>query len=193
MPITPTPHIWMNGEMVPWEDAKIHVLTHTLHYGTGVFEGIRAYETADGPGHLPTDRTHRTALQLGARSSTCRCPTRCREIVAGLQGRRRRQRARRRATSARSPTTATARWGSPPATAPPTSRSRRGPGAPISATTPSPRACVLKISSWTAPRPQHHAAGVEDHRQLRQLDARQDGGHPRRLRRGRSCSTTPVS
>ena len=49
MPIEPTPHIWMNGEMVPWEDAKIHVLTHTLHYGTGVFEGIRAYETADGP------------------------------------------------------------------------------------------------------------------------------------------------
>ena len=49
MPITPTPHIWMNGEMVPWEDAKIHVLTHTLHYGTGVFEGIRAYETEQGP------------------------------------------------------------------------------------------------------------------------------------------------
>jgi branched-chain amino acid aminotransferase len=49
MPIEPTPHIWMNGEMVPWEDAKIHVLTHTLHYGTGVFEGIRAYETPDGP------------------------------------------------------------------------------------------------------------------------------------------------
>ncbi len=49
MPITPTPNIWMNGEMVPWNDAKIHVLTHTLHYGTGVFEGIRAYETADGP------------------------------------------------------------------------------------------------------------------------------------------------
>jgi branched-chain amino acid aminotransferase len=40
----------MNGEMVPWEDAQMHVLTHTLHYGTGVFEGIRAYETADGPG-----------------------------------------------------------------------------------------------------------------------------------------------
>ncbi len=49
MPITPTPQIWMNGEMVAWEDAKIHVLTHTLHYGTGVFEGIRAYETARGP------------------------------------------------------------------------------------------------------------------------------------------------
>ncbi|MEZ5348135.1 MAG: aminotransferase class IV [Microthrixaceae bacterium] len=50
MPITPTEHIWMNGEMVPWEQATTHVLTHTLHYGTGVFEGIRAYETSDGPG-----------------------------------------------------------------------------------------------------------------------------------------------
>jgi branched-chain amino acid aminotransferase len=39
----------MNGEMVPWADAKIHVLTHTLHYGTGVFEGIRAYDTDEGP------------------------------------------------------------------------------------------------------------------------------------------------
>jgi branched-chain amino acid aminotransferase len=42
--------IWHNGEMVAWEDAKVHVLTHGLHYGTGVFEGIRAYETPKGPG-----------------------------------------------------------------------------------------------------------------------------------------------
>ena len=41
--------IWMDGELVKWSDAKIHVLTHTLHYGTGVFEGVRAYETSDGP------------------------------------------------------------------------------------------------------------------------------------------------
>jgi len=40
--------IWMNGEFVAWEDAKIHVLTHALHYGTGVFEGVRAYETPRG-------------------------------------------------------------------------------------------------------------------------------------------------
>jgi branched-chain amino acid aminotransferase len=40
--------IWLNGEFVAWEDAKVHVLTHALHYGTGVFEGIRAYETAQG-------------------------------------------------------------------------------------------------------------------------------------------------
>jgi len=41
--------IWHNGELVAWEDAKVHVLTHGLHYGTGVFEGIRCYETAQGP------------------------------------------------------------------------------------------------------------------------------------------------
>ena len=41
--------IWHNGEMVAWEDAKVHVLTHGLHYGTGVFEGERAYDTARGP------------------------------------------------------------------------------------------------------------------------------------------------
>jgi branched-chain amino acid aminotransferase len=40
--------IWMNGELIPFEDAKVHVLTHALHYGTGVFEGIRAYETPLG-------------------------------------------------------------------------------------------------------------------------------------------------
>lgn len=41
--------IWMDGEMVPWREAKIHVLTHTLHYGMGVFEGVRAYKTPQGP------------------------------------------------------------------------------------------------------------------------------------------------
>ncbi len=40
--------IWMDGKMVPWRDARTHVLTHTLHYGMGVFEGVRAYETEGG-------------------------------------------------------------------------------------------------------------------------------------------------
>jgi branched-chain amino acid aminotransferase len=44
-----TEKIWMNGELVDWADAKIHVATHGLHYGTGVFEGIRCYETERGP------------------------------------------------------------------------------------------------------------------------------------------------
>jgi branched-chain amino acid aminotransferase len=49
MPITKTEKIWMDGTLVDWDDARIHVLTHTLHYGCGVFEGIRAYATDSGP------------------------------------------------------------------------------------------------------------------------------------------------
>jgi len=64
----PTSKIWMNGELVDWADATVHVGTHALHYGTGVFEGIRAYETDTGTAvfrltdHL--DRLHRSAKLL---------------------------------------------------------------------------------------------------------------------------------
>jgi branched-chain amino acid aminotransferase len=50
MPIQPVDKIWMDGKLVDWEDANVHVLTHALHYGSGVFEGIRAYETPRGAG-----------------------------------------------------------------------------------------------------------------------------------------------
>ncbi|MBS31982.1 MAG: branched chain amino acid aminotransferase [Acidimicrobiaceae bacterium] len=69
MPITATSKIWMNGSLVDWADANVHILTHTLHYGMGVFEGIRAYETADGPAvfrlteHI--ERLHNSAKILG--------------------------------------------------------------------------------------------------------------------------------
>jgi branched-chain amino acid aminotransferase len=49
MPLTPTEKIWMDGELVPWGEANVHILTHALHYGYGVFEGIRAYATSQGP------------------------------------------------------------------------------------------------------------------------------------------------
>jgi branched-chain amino acid aminotransferase len=48
MPIQPVAKIWMDGKLVDWEDANVHILTHALHYGSGVFEGLRAYETAQG-------------------------------------------------------------------------------------------------------------------------------------------------
>ena len=48
MPITPTEKIWLDGELVDWDRARVHVLTHSLHYGSGVFEGIRAYPTSQG-------------------------------------------------------------------------------------------------------------------------------------------------
>lgn len=57
--------IWLDGQMVPWRDAKVHVLTHTLHYGMGVFEGVRAYETPEGTAifrlHAHTDRLFNSA------------------------------------------------------------------------------------------------------------------------------------
>jgi branched-chain amino acid aminotransferase len=49
MPLEKSEKIWMDGEFVDWDNARIHILTHTLHYGCGVFEGIRAYATAQGP------------------------------------------------------------------------------------------------------------------------------------------------
>jgi branched-chain amino acid aminotransferase len=61
--------IWLDGEMVPWREAKTHVLTHTLHYGMGVFEGLRAYETTSGTAifrlQAHTDRLFRSAHILG--------------------------------------------------------------------------------------------------------------------------------
>lgn len=62
--------IWMDGEMVPWREAKVHVLTHTLHYGLGVFEGVRAYNTPDRGTCIfrlqeHTDRLFRSAHILG--------------------------------------------------------------------------------------------------------------------------------
>jgi branched-chain amino acid aminotransferase len=61
--------IWMDGEMVPWRDAKVHVLTHSLHYGMGVFEGVRAYKTPKGTCIFRlkdhTDRLFRSAHIMG--------------------------------------------------------------------------------------------------------------------------------
>jgi branched-chain amino acid aminotransferase len=61
--------IWFDGEMVPWREAKVHVLTHTLHYGLGVFEGVRAYETDRGTAIFRladhTERFFRSAHILG--------------------------------------------------------------------------------------------------------------------------------
>lgn len=63
--------IWLDGEMVPWRDAKVHLLTHTLHYGLGVFEGVRAYKTDQGTAIFRlqehTDRLFRSAKIMGMR------------------------------------------------------------------------------------------------------------------------------
>lgn len=62
-------YIWMDGEFVDWREAKVHVLTHTLHYGVGVFEGVRAYTTDQGPAifrlHRHTERLLQSAKIMG--------------------------------------------------------------------------------------------------------------------------------
>jgi len=68
--MTPTGHqIWMSGRLVPWADANVHVLTHALHYGTGVFDSLRAYATDDGPALFRHrehhERLHRSAQLYG--------------------------------------------------------------------------------------------------------------------------------
>ena len=60
MPINPTKYIWFNGELVPWEKATVHVMTHALHYGSSVFEGERVYATHRGPAYFRlADHTRR--------------------------------------------------------------------------------------------------------------------------------------
>ena len=67
--------IWKNGEFVPWDEANVHVLTHGLHYGTGVFEGIRCYDTEIGPA-IFRHQDHLDRLASPPSSTTCRSSTR---------------------------------------------------------------------------------------------------------------------
>ncbi len=59
--------IWLDGRLVDWDDANVHILTHTLHYGLGVFEGIRCYQREDGSSHVFRLREHIRRLFDGAR------------------------------------------------------------------------------------------------------------------------------
>lgn len=81
-------YIWLDGQWLPWREAKVHALTHTLHYGYGCFEGIRAYETAGGPAifrldeHLRRleDSAHILAIDLPVDRAAL--ATACREAVS---------------------------------------------------------------------------------------------------------------
>jgi branched-chain amino acid aminotransferase len=80
--VEPTPYIWMNGELVEWDDATVHVGVHGLHYGSGVFEGIRCYETARGPAVFRlTD--HMARLDMSAKLIHMQLPYSVAELVQG--------------------------------------------------------------------------------------------------------------
>ena len=65
MPIPATQYIWFNGKLVPWEKATVHVLSHALHYGSSVFEGVRAYETPRGVAIFRLQRSHAAPVRFG--------------------------------------------------------------------------------------------------------------------------------
>ena len=144
----PTEKIWMNGELVDWDDAKVHILTHTLHYGTGVFEGIRAYETAAGPGRLPPHRPHRAPASTSAKILMMDIPYTRRGAGRGD--------ARRRCGSTGLPSCyirpivylGYGEMGSTRCRAGQRRHRRAGRGAPTSATRASRKGVRMKISSW---------------------------------------------
>src|SRR5436853_3207262 len=121
-----TKKIWMNGELVDWGDATIHIGTHGLHYGSGIFEGIRAYETERGTSvfrltdHL--ERLHRSAqlLYMELPFSVDELRTATWDLVGANE--------LRRATSGPSPSSATASSGSRRSGTRSTWRSCRGRG-----------------------------------------------------------------
>ena len=58
------PKVWRNGEFIDWDDARVHVMTHAIHYGSSVFEGIRCLRDQARSSHLSSDRTHAKASEF---------------------------------------------------------------------------------------------------------------------------------
>ena len=77
----PPENIWFNGELMPWQNAQVHVLTHALHYGSSVFEGIRCYQTHNGPSFFRL-REHIERLYLSAKIYRMQIPYSFNELVS---------------------------------------------------------------------------------------------------------------
>jgi len=84
MSLKPTKLIWMDGKLVPWKKANIHVLTHTLHYGLGVFEGIRCYKTAKGPAVFRL-KDHTKRLENSAKLVGMKLPYSVKELIKAIK------------------------------------------------------------------------------------------------------------
>ncbi len=72
--LEPTPFIWSDGNLIPWDEAKIHVLSHVVHYGTGYFEGIRAYKCQDGTSSVFRLKEHMERLINSGKILDLPCP-----------------------------------------------------------------------------------------------------------------------
>ena len=180
----------MNGELIPWADAQIHVLTHTLHYGTGVFEGIRVRDRAR-PGGVPAHRAHRAAVRLGQDHDDGH-PLHGRPARAGDEGHGALDRtpvvlrpADRVLRLRRDGAQHVAVWGR--------RRDRLLAVGRVSRRRRRLQGRAHEDLELDAPRPQHDAAAVEDDGQLRELVAREGRGAQSRVTTRRSCSIRRAS
>ena len=90
MAIKASDYVWHNGQLVPWDDAKIHVMAHVVNYGSSVFEGIRCYHTAKGPAIFRL-RDHMLRLLQSCKIYRIELDYSPRRIMSGSGGCRRRQ------------------------------------------------------------------------------------------------------
>ena len=183
-----TEKIWMNGELVDWADAKVHVGVHGLHYGSGVFEGIRCYDTPKGPAVFRLTRAHAAPAQLGAAARTCRSRTRSTSCATALQRAARRQRAAR----VLHPADRLLRL-RPAGRRRPRQPGRDGDhelavGHATSARRGCARASARRSRQLAADQRERHPARLEGDRRVPQLDARGRRGEPAPATTRRSCS-----
>ena len=185
----------MNGELVDWADATVHVGTHGLHYGSGVFEGIRAYETERGTAifrlgeHMERSRTRRSCCTWSFRTRVDELKAACWDLIGanGLPECYLRPIA----------FSATASSASPRRAIPSTSRSWRGRGARTSARRACAKASASRSRRWQRVGAERHPARGEGDRRLPELDARGRRGDAGRLRGGdpphRTTATSPTA
>jgi branched-chain amino acid aminotransferase len=179
-----TEKIWFNGELVDWHDAKIHVGCHGLHYGSGVFEGIRAYETERGPAVFRlTD--HMRRLETSAKLIYMALPYSVDELVGATHD----------VVAANGLPACYLRpiafygygtLGVPPRENPVYVAIMSWPWGAYLGADALEKGIRLKVSTWRRVGPNTIPHAGEGHRRLPQLDARGDRGEPSRLRRGDS-------
>ena len=176
--------IWYDGKMVPWRDATTHVLTHTLHYGLGVFEGVRCYKTRRRPRDLPpADHTDR--LFNSARIFAMKIPFEQGELMAAQRDVRARATSSTPATCGRSRSTAAYAMGVARQAEPGARRDRRvAVGRVPRRRRRSRRASACSTSSFTHHHPNITMCNAQGRGQLLGVDPRQPGSDARRLRGG---------
>ena len=183
MPITPTEKIWMDGELVDWADAKVHVLTHTMHYGSGVFEGIRAYPTSSGVAVFRLG-DHIRRLFASAKVFMIDVPFTVEEIIEATREVVRVNGLTRRLLPAPAGLPRLRRDGAEPAALPDQRVHRRLAVGHLPGRRRRGQRRDVQDQLVAAPRPQRRPHGGQGHGDVRELLAGQGGGDQGRVRRG---------